>query len=381
MCHIFLYSQEYPSFINLSKNKIIFDKDSSNFYKCISSLYRIKQKKDTHFSIVHYGGSHIQGGFWSESIMTHLQSFLNTNGGGYFVFPFRQIKTNSPNYFKTYSNGKWKSIKCVKSDSIQKIGMCGIMAITDSSCYLSIKNQWEKLKGYTRIKVFYRKNHSYQLIPLFPVQSMIDREYYTEYVLQAAMDSIIFYIQKKDSIASEFVLDGISCENDSAGLYYAGFGVNGATSESFLKCNLLANQLSQLKRIDLFILSMGVNDVRNKAFSKEEYIQHYDSLIQIIQKTHPESSILITTISDNYMKRRVANSRTIKGNEAIMNILKKHQIAVWDLNNIMGGYKSMNKWYQSGLSARDKIHFNKKGYTLLGQLIVEAILQKIEHYK
>jgi lysophospholipase L1-like esterase len=376
---LFVHAQEIPEWINISQNKIIFDKDSSDFYRFIEKLKQVKTGKRKNIYIVHFGGSHVQGGFWSESIMNTLQDELKTKGGGYFVFPFKQVKTNSPYYFKTYSNGKWKVNKCTKiSDSLKYIGMCGISAITDTSCYISIKNEWKKLDGFTRIKFFYRKNNAYEVFPSFQTSRIIEHENYTEYILSQKLDSISFFIQKKDKNYSEFILDGFSCENDSGGVYYAGFGVNGATSESFLKCALLLHQLKNIQ-IDLFILSFGVNDVKNKAFSKQKYIQNYDSLISKLKKSQPNSSILLTTISDNFIKRKIANPRTQAGNDAIYEIMKKYQLSIWDLNAVMGGKKSMLKWYKAGLSAKDKIHFNKKGYFILGNLMVNAIIDKLNN--
>jgi lysophospholipase L1-like esterase len=376
---LFVHAQEIPEWINISQNKIIFDKDSSDFYRFIEKLKQVKTGKRKNIYIVHFGGSHVQGGFWSESIMNNLQDELKTKGGGYFVFPFKQVKTNSPYYFKTCSNGKWKVNKCTKiSDSLKYIGMCGISAITDTSCYISIKNEWKKLDGFTRIKFFYRKNNAYEVFPSFQTSKIIEQENYTEYLLSQKLDSISFFIHKKDTNYSEFIVDGFSCENDSGGVYYAGFGVNGATSESYLKCALLLHQLKNIQ-VDLFILSFGVNDVKNKAFSKQKFIQNYDSLISKLKKSQPNSSILLTTISDNFIKRKIANPRTQAGNEAIYEIMKKYQLSIWDLNAVMGGKKSMLKWYKAGLSAKDKIHFNKKGYFILGKLMVNAIIDKLNN--
>lgn len=376
-----LYSQNYPSFIQLSKNAIYYAKDSTDFYVFKKKLLELTDNKRENVTIVHFGGSHVQGGFWGESIMTYLQSKMKTKGGGYFVFPFRQVRTNSPYYFTTYSNVKWKVNKCTKiTDSLIYLGMCGISAITDTSCFISVKNALNTLDGFTNIKLFHRFNKDYIIVPQFSTKQIRHTDTYTEYVLSERLDSIAFVIQKKDSTYSEFILDGISCENKEAGVYYAGFGVNGATSESFLKCALLLHQLKDLK-VDLFILSFGVNDVRKKNFTKENYINNYDTLIKILKKAQPQASILLTTISDNYIKRKGFNKQTLEGNQAIFEIMNKYNLSVWDLNGVMGGYKSMYKWYEAGLSAKDKIHFNKKGYSLLGQLIVEAFFQPLKQYK
>jgi lysophospholipase L1-like esterase len=39
----------------------------------------------------------------------------------------------------------------------------------------------------------------------------------------------------------------------------------------------------------------------------------------------------------------------------------------------MGGYKSIYKWYKAGLAAKDKVHFNGRGYSLLSNLMFDAI--------
>lgn len=370
------YSQNYPPFINLSKNKIYKNKDSSDFQQFKQKWNQFLRGNKKHISIIHFGGSHVQGGFWSESIMNTLQEKNNTSGGGYFVFPFQQIKTNTPYYFKTYSNVKWKANKCTKiTDTIHPIGMAGVSASIDTTCYIAIKNNWNKLKGYTTIRFFHRFNNDYEIIPQFQTSNIKHYPNYSEYTLSSVQDSVSFIIEKKIHTQSEFILDGISCENNNEqGIYYAGFGVNGATSGSFIKCKLLAQEIKNLSA-DIFILSFGVNDVRNKNFQPNEYIQNYDSLLKILHQTHPHTPILITTISDNYIKRKNCNKKTITGNLAIFEMLKNQSITVWDLNGIMGGYQSMNKWFKAGLSAKDKIHFNKKGYDILGKLLAEALIQ------
>lgn len=374
----FLVSQNIPSFVGVSKNYIFFGKDSNQFYKFKSKLNEFIKGKRKRISIVHFGGSHVQGGFWSESIMNYLQQKANAKGGGYFVFPFQQVKTNTPYYFKTYSNIKWKVNKCTKvTDTLKPIGMCGISAITDTSCYIAVKNKWNALQGFHRIKIFHRFNSDYEIVPKFETSAIRHSDVFTEYILKEMQDSVSFEIIKKPNTYSEFILDGISCESDDAGVYYAGFGVNGATSESFFKCALLLHQLKNIQ-VDLFILSYGVNDVKNRAFNKDEFKQHYDTLIKMLQYVHPDASILITTISDNYIKRKGFNKRTEWGNEVIWELANLYPIVVWDLNGVMGGYKSMYKWYKAGLSARDRIHFNKKGYTLLGELMVQAFFQPMK---
>ena len=57
----------------------------------------------------------------------------------------------------------------------------------------------------------------------------------------------------------------------------------------------------------------------------------------------------------------------------MFDLMEKHKAAVYDLYAVMGGYKSIYKWYKAGLAAQDKVHFNGRGYKLLAGLMFDAI--------
>ena len=63
------------------------------------------------------------------------------------------------------------------------------------------------------------------------------------------------------------------------------------------------------------------------------------------------------------------------GDDAIFELAQKRNLAVWDLFGVMGGYKSMTQWYKVKLAARDKVHFNPKGYKILASLMFDAIMK------
>jgi hypothetical protein len=86
-------------------------------------------------------------------------------------------------------------------------------------------------------------------------------------------------------------------------------------------------------------------------------------------------AILLTTTTDNFIRRRTPNKRTLQAKEAMFELMRKHNVAVWDLYTIMGGYKSMIKWQKVGLASRDRVHFSPKGYTIVGTLMCDALLK------
>ncbi|MGZ4091101.1 MAG: DUF459 domain-containing protein, partial [Bacteroidia bacterium] len=172
---------------------------------------------------------------------------------------------------------------------------------------------------------------------------------------------------------------GFSLESNLAnGFYLAALGANGAASGSFLKCTYFSEQLKTVNP-DLVIISLGVNDTQAKDFDKEEYIEHYDSLIRKVKEIAPNVAILLTTTTDNFIRRRTANKRTVKTKDAMFELMEKHHVAVWDLYSVMGGFKSILKWQKSGLAGKDRVHFSPKGYTVLGELMYDAVIKSYHH--
>lgn len=367
------------SFINYGENYLHHSKDSSlmlAFYKKVDELRDGKRDKVT---IVHYGGSHIQAGSWSDKLISNFQSYKNFEGGGLWCFPYKVAKTNGPHYYKSYTTGTWKRFRCATwKEMCVDLGMAGIAAVTnDSANTFGVKlNKNGHHEKFNSLKIYSNKNpsFSYSLAPMEVkykrTEDSLNR--YSLFEFEVPIDSVNFELLRLDTMRRDFMLHGFSLENTKPGFYYAGFGVNGAASNSYLKCNLFSEQLETVKP-DLVIFSLGVNDTQGKDFTKDDYIENYDSLITEVRKVSPDCAILLTTTTDNYIKRRTANKRPLKAQDAMFELMEKHKAAVWDLYAIMGGYKSIYKWYKVGLAARDRVHFSPKGYAIVGQMMFDAI--------
>lgn len=381
---IAFYAQQAPavktySFINYEENYLRHSKDSSltlNFYKKVDEL---RSGKRNRVVIAHYGGSHIQAGNWGDKLMLNFQGMGNFEGGGLWAFPYKIAKTNSPHFFKSYTDGKWKRFRCATyKEMCVNLGMAGIAAVTnDSANTFGVKlNKNKHHEKFNSIKVYHNFNESFDFVlaPHISVCSRVDsvEKGFTKFVFDDYIDSVNFILWRKDTLKKDFMLYGFSLENSKPGFYYASFGVNGAASDSYLKCNLFSDQLSTIKP-DLVIFSLGVNDTQGKDFTKEDYIENYDSLIAAVRAVSPDCAILLTTTSDNYIRRKTANKRPIKAQDAMFELMEKHKASVWDLYAVMGGYKSIYKWYRVGLASKDKVHFSPKGYQILGQMMFDAI--------
>lgn len=334
------------------------------------------------------GGSHVQGGVWSNTFLSDFQTEYKTNGGGYFTFPYKLAKTNQQPYATSYSTGNWKKCRAVGKEFCLPLGMNAMNVSTNDSLLnfgVSLTSK-SATRNFNKIKVFHNFNASFEfkicLHDSFKVERKeVKENEYTVFTFNYPLDSVAFELIKRDTLEKNFVLYGFSLENTlSPGFYLAGLGANGATSSSFLRCASLVPQLESLQA-DLFILSLGVNDTQSKSFEKEEYIENYDSLITFIKKSNPQACIILTTTTDNFIKRKTSNKRTITAREAMFELMDKHNVAVWDLFSVMGGYKSMTKWFLKGLASKDKVHFTNKGYTIVGNLMYEAVNKAYGNYK
>jgi lysophospholipase L1-like esterase len=369
-----------PVFVDVNKSKLVFSKDSSRFMDFYKKMDDLKKGKRDRVTIAHFGGSHIQAGFWPEVLINGFNSTGNYEGGGLFIFPFKIVKTNNPSFFRSFGYGKFKRCRCaVSREMCSNMGMAGMAGITnDSLSMFGFKLlETSKPRNFNSVKVYHNFNPSFELglnheSNLKFTRKDHEKKGYTEFTFETFIDSLNFVLIRKDTINKDFMLRGFSAENTKPGFYYASMGVNGAASGSFLRCTEFVNELKSIPP-DLVIFTLGVNDTHDVNFTKAAFISKHDSLIAQIKKASPNCTFLFVTTTDNYMTRKASNKRPIKAAEAAYELMEKHKGAVYDLYAVMGGYKSIYKWYKAGLAAKDKVHFNARGYRLFANLMYDAI--------
>ena len=381
-------SPEYPydikfyNFIHYEKNVLKFPADSSSFVDFFSKYKSIIQKGNGKLKIVHIGGSHIQADIYTNRMRERLQNFYpGLNGGRGFIFPFKIAKTNNPyNYVVKYT-GKWNFCKIVQRKKNCNYGLSGYqISTTDSLSEIKIYSRENyTLYDFNKLKIFYNISDTlgYEVNVISDsIVKKIDypEKHYSEYFLENYSDTIIIQIVKTDTLNRQFELYGINSETDDSGIIYDAVGVNGASIPSFLKCNMLQENLEVLKP-DMVILSLGTNDAYGTKFDKNIYKNNYDTLIQRILKANPKTAIMITVPNDDYLYKKYPNKNTALQQEVIFELAKKYNAAVWDLYAIMGGFNSSQVWYSNHLMKRDRIHFTKEGYMIKGDLFFNSFIK------
>ncbi len=375
----FLGLKQYP-FIKYEKNTIITPADSNYLEGLYDKFDQIINYGEGKINIIHIGGSHIQADIYTNQIRKRFQSLqYDMNGGRGMVFPYRIAKTNNPSNYRVSYTGNWEYSKNTQYKRTGVLGLSGISVTTmDKRASIKIDPNPDSLKSYTftQVKIFHSLS-SYQ-INIITQDSVYKGIYDSIYgystftVKESCVLNVSFSIA--DSINEQISVYGISLENDDPGVVYHAIGVNGAKLKSYLGCEYYSQHISALNP-DLVIFSIGTNDGNTRYFDSDKYYSEYERLIELTKIAVPNAYIMITVPNDCYMYKRYVNPNTQKLRSEIFTLAKKNNYAIWDLYSIMGGLNSSMEWYRYGLMRYDRIHFNRQGYLLKGDLFVTAFLK------
>lgn len=379
----YLGKRRYP-FINYQSNSLSFPGDSGLFDALYSKYDSIILFGKGKLNIIHIGGSHIQADVYSHQVRKRMQTIqFGTNGGRGFVFPYSIAKTNTPSNYKVRYTGNWTYSKNTRRKSGYELGLSGVTVRTNSNL-ASIRidpNQDSSLVySFNQVRVYHPPSeHELHILSndSLVAGTYIDSLGYSVFKLPSNMKDLHIKISRPQSESGSFDLYGISLDSDSPGVVYNSIGVNGAHLSSYLKCKLYELHLKSLQP-DLVILSIGTNDGNTRYFDKSKYKNEYRQLIRRTLAAAPQTKVMLTVPNDCYLYKKYINQNTAIIKEVIFELAKEFDCAVWDFYTIMGGLNSSQTWYNYHLMKYDRIHFNRAGYHLKGELFFSAFLKSWE---
>ena len=380
-----------PPFVDQTANHIIQRGDSSGMEAWNQKLDRLYFTGEGQLNVVHIGGSHIQADMWSQQARHRMQQTApGIRAGRGFIFPFTMAKTNNPYWYEVKYTGNWTAVRNVTKADTSTLGLSGISVTTnDTLSDLHVGFRGDQYPGYefNRIKVLHGRDSSFAVeawssdSTVVITRSVDALEGITTIHYDRYVDSLQLRFMRTDSTQTRFTLYGIILESDDPGIFYNAIGVNGAATKSYLRCQRFTDDMAVIEP-DLVVFSVGVNDAHDSEFDPKRFKQNYTELIERVRLAAPDAAILLTTNTDSYFKRRVANRNALKVRDAMLELSAEQGVAVWDMFTVMGGLGSIAKWQSAGLAQKDRIHFNRQGYMLLADLQVAAIMEAYgEHVK
>jgi lysophospholipase L1-like esterase len=428
--------------INHKANRLVYCGDSSKFEQFFAKLDSLALWGEGNINILHIGGSHIQAGVFPNRMRTNFANiqpgFAASRGA---IFPYTAARTNNPKNYSVSYSGEWKKCQNSRPPITETLGLMGYTISTNntqSSITFNLNpeefgSNWKynKLRllatvgdpdlmpilivGDDTIPSVYEDSSFIFRLNVLAESGTIALGYVKEFdrLLNKYNSSIqsvdsLFVEENMDSLATDsvysleiglesdnglcaensqhsaigeykFSIMGLLPENDFNGITYHSMGVNGASLQSWLRCERLEEQLAFVKP-DVAIMAVGINDanVPKGQFSKEMFKARYNNLLSKIYAVNPNCAVIFITNNDCVVRvgRRSygLNENTAIVQKAMYELAKEHNAAVWDLYEIMGGLGSITVWNEVGLANKDRVHFLVPGYNLLGDMLYNAIV-------
>ncbi len=267
-------------------------------------------------------------------------------------------------------------MRSILDTNLQNYGLAGVKLINeDQYSEIGFRFKEEESKSYfTSLKIFGSENilQNVQSHSVFNISEIERNQNFTE--IRYTQHQKDFKLKTEGLKQAE--LYGFYLENGENGVIYNACGANGATFESFLRCNNLDQQLSIIQP-EIYIISLGTNDAFILNFDVEKFEINSQKLIDKLLAANPNALLILTTPADNLIFKKHENHNNVKVKNCLLKFAQANEnIAVWDLHTIMGGIGSCRQWYQQGLLSPDFVHFTKKGYELQAELFLKTLVLK-----
>ena len=318
--------------INLGANRLDFPGSRQQFDSLLIRMHDSQQR----LNILHIGGSHVQAGIFPNRLREHFDASRG------LLFPWKAIRTNAPRDYSLIPSGTWERSRCIEALPMERLGMSGAAATTNDSL-ATLRLELPAKYSFAKLCIIGKAEGT--AVPYL----LLDKG--DTILAEQQGPDFFFTLPEPDcqcTIAfsgmdstSRFVLRGIYPEPKQR-IVYTESGVNGASVPSWLRCDLLEEELSR-----------------------------------ILRAVNPNVCFLFITNNDCWLRvgrqRRTYNRNTQKVEQAMMELARECNGAVWNQFRIMGGYSSSNRWVSAHLMNRDHIHFSPEGYELLADLLYNAI--------
>lgn len=386
------------SVINLKSNEILESLKLKNALKKLHNVYLNNQFQnlknpingDTLFTIMHIGDSHVQGDYFSGEIRMQLQYQFGNAGRG-ILFPYALAKSFGPKGVSVKQSGFWTGLKTMSGSLVEPIGVAGYCATTNSpysKIQVSLTEKFREenslgifsLPEFQKIKIWHSTDNQSYKVQLDSDWKLIDSFSHSDgwgysiYLAENVLQSFNLSLSKTSGIQNHFAFYGFEIlPLHQKGIAYHHLGVVGAQFTHLIyKAPHTVEQIGKIKP-DILIFSFGTNEAYNGKLDTAVYTPAIMNFIDEITRVSPKTAIVFTTAPDTRSNNRIPPLQ-IKVNNQLRKIVAEKNLTLYDLNEAMGGWGSLYAWYQNKLTISDKLHFNKVGYALQGQLFSLSLL-------
>ena len=340
-------------------------------------LYTLLQSGSGDVRILHVGGSHVQGGTWTDRLRQRFLSLrYGIDGGRGLVFPYACAGTNTPVSYTTSYTGSWDGCTCVKPDRV--LGLTGAAATARDTSARFVIDLLPRGPRVLQQRYVFNRVDILGEGDMEPVLLLSTRD--TLRGVTAAGITHFDLPWYRDWIqvgfrgpAGRYTVKGVYLDRNNTGFTLCEAGINGASTRSWLNCDDWEADLTRVCP-DLVIFSIGINDIQGTEFDVDRFKSRYRQLIKAVRRVNPHCAILMGGINDSARRRGAVNPYTAEAERAFEELAAECKGVFWDMYQVMGGEGSIARWQEAGLAQTDGVHFTADGYKLLGDLLFDAIM-------
>ena len=341
------------------------------------------------FRIVLIGDSHIQADGATSVVRRTLHERYGSAGRG-MITPLRMAGTNEPRDYSLTSSGcRWATARLLPSRGDRIMLFTGVTVCPADTVFdLNVRSTE---CDFSRIKLYYSGGMP-ELMAVYDStgeEMAFDIESYDDGFVDILLESPVWeclmcFTSAVDDEAS--VIGGLELLGCDAGVEFSSIGNNGATYGSYLGVGT-GRGLACMES-DLVILSLGPNAAWG-SMSDDDFLLTVDRLVSEIKRENPSVKILLTTPGEAQKAlRRSRRSKIYSPHKKIghfrdllLDYGRRNSLPVYDFYNVAGGERSSEHWVKAGLFSRDRIHLSWPGYSLMGQLMSDALIEQFENLK
>ena len=334
--------------------------------------------------IVVYGASHVASDTWTGMTRRLLQQRFGDAGHGFVLpaAPWRNYRHEGV-IVESPRRG-WEARRYHRGQSVpERFGLAGVAVETDAAAWGRVTTSRQNASRY---ELFYEAQPGGgtfdvvidgQLVSRLPTNAPMPIGAYQTFTLPDGTHT--FEVRPHGD--GRVRLYGVAVEREAPGVVLDTLGINGARAASQLQWDEALFQEHLRRRApDLVVLAYGTNESGDDEQPIADYEAQLRQVVERVQRTVPTASCLLVGPSDRPIVARdgsaVPRPRTFEVIAVQRRVARAYGCGFFDLVAFGGGPLHMMQWAAAtpAWGASDRIHFTRRAYDRLGQVLANALV-------